>query len=63
MADNRYGERGYGECGCGDCGCGDDASCYGCLRSYRNQFAHPDLKRGPTTQYLDRVIRAWPDRP
>ena len=23
----------------GNCGC--DSSCYGCLRSYRNQFAHP----------------------
>ena len=29
----------------GNCGC--DSSCYGCLRSYRNQFAHP---------YLDRTI-------
>ena len=27
----------------GDCGC--DSSCYGCLRSYRNQFAHPHLNR------------------
>ena len=27
----------------GDCGC--DSSCYGCLRSYRNQFAHPYLDR------------------
>ena len=25
----------------GNCGC--DQSCYGCLRSYRNQFAHPHL--------------------
>ena len=25
----------------GNCGC--DSSCYGCLRSYRNQFAHPYL--------------------
>ena len=25
----------------GNCGC--DASCYGCLRSYRNQFVHPYL--------------------
>ena len=23
----------------GNCGC--DSSCYGCLRSYRNKFAHP----------------------
>ncbi len=27
----------------GDCGC--DASCYGCLRSYRNQWLHPHLNR------------------
>ena len=27
----------------GKCGC--DSSCYGCLRSYRNQFAHPHLNR------------------
>ncbi len=26
-------------------GCGCDSSCYGCLRSYRNQFAHPHLTR------------------
>ena len=32
----------------GNCGC--DASCYGCLRSYRNQFAHPHLDR---TKALD----------
>lgn len=32
----------------GDCGC--QSSCYGCLRSYRNQFAHP---------YLDRTRALW----
>ena len=26
-------------------GCGCDSSCYGCLRSYRNQFAHRELRR------------------
>lgn len=26
-------------------GCRCDLSCYGCLRSYRNQFAHPYLRR------------------
>ncbi len=31
-------ERVQGHCGC-------DSSCYGCLRSYRNQFAHPYLDR------------------
>ncbi len=32
----------------GNCGC--DTSCYGCLRSYRNQFAHAQLDR---TRALD----------
>ena len=32
----------------GNCGC--DSSCYGCLRSYRNQFAHAQLDR---TRALD----------
>ena len=26
-------------------GCGCDSSCYGCLRNYRNQFAHSNLDR------------------
>ena len=30
--------------------CGCDASCYGCLRSYHNQFAHPHLDQ---TKALD----------
>lgn len=36
----------------GKCGCDEDTSCYGCLRSYRNQFAHQYLKRGPVVNYL-----------
>lgn len=39
----------------GRCGCGDYESCYGCLRNYRNQFAHRDLVRGPTHAYLGMV--------
>ncbi len=35
----------------GNCGC--DASCYGCLRSYRNQFAHPHLDREQALQALE----------
>ncbi len=35
----------------GDCGC--DSSCYGCLRSYRNQFAHPYLHRMRAAETLD----------
>ena len=34
----------------GNCGC--DSSCYGCLRSYRNQFAHPHLDRNEVLEIL-----------
>lgn len=34
----------------GNCGC--DSSCYGCLRSYRNQFAHPFLDRKRALEVL-----------
>ena len=40
----------------GKCGCGHDSSCYGCLRSYRNQFAHRYLNRGAVLQYLESVL-------
>ena len=40
----------------GACGCGEDASCYGCLRSYRNQFAHTQLKRGLVKRYIDEAL-------
>ena len=33
-------------------GCGCDSSCYGCLRSYRNQFAHPHLARTDALELL-----------
>lgn len=45
----------------GACGCGHDESCYGCLRSYRNQFMHGELKRGAVKAYLDAIIGAWSD--
>ena len=35
----------------GNCGC--DSSCYGCLRSYRNQFAHPYLDRTRALEILN----------
>ena len=38
----------------GRCGC--DVSCYGCLRSYRNQFAHPHLDRQRALQVLGRIV-------
>jgi hypothetical protein len=43
----------------GQCGCADSTSCYGCLRSYRNQFAHHHLKRGPVKQYLTNLLTEW----
>jgi hypothetical protein len=36
----------------GRCGCGPDTSCYGCLRNYRNQFCHDELKRGLVLGFL-----------
>ena len=33
-------------------GCKCDSSCYGCLRSYRNQFAHPHLDRKKALYFL-----------
>ncbi|HXL05250.1 MAG TPA: DUF1998 domain-containing protein, partial [Bacillota bacterium] len=40
-----------------DCGSDDnDASCYGCLRNYRNQFCHDELKRGTVIEFLGRVL-------
>ena len=43
----------------GDCGCDERTSCYGCLRNYRNQFAHQHLQRGPVFKYLDRLFSIW----
>jgi len=43
----------------GSCGCGENDSCYGCLRSYRNQFAHQYLKRGPVMHYLKSLLEEW----
>lgn len=43
----------------GACGCGDDTSCYGCLRSFRNQFAHQYLQRRPVFQYLEFILSIW----
>jgi hypothetical protein len=43
----------------GDCQCGEDTSCYGCLRSYRNQFAHTQLKRGPVKRYIGGILDQW----
>jgi hypothetical protein len=40
------------------CECGETASCYTCLRSYRNQLYHDQLARGPVADYLGRLIEA-----
>ncbi|HXG23048.1 MAG TPA: Zn-binding domain-containing protein, partial [Chthonomonadales bacterium] len=40
----------------GNCGCEENTSCYGCLRSYRNQFAHQNLQRGPVKRYLNTLL-------
>ena len=38
----------------GNCGC--DSSCYGCLRSYRNQFAHPHLDRSTAMTFIETAL-------
>lgn len=37
-------------------GCGCDSSCYGCLRSYRNQFVHPHLNRKTALAFLNAAL-------
>lgn len=43
----------------GRCGCAGDTSCYGCLRSYSNQFAHASLARGAAYDYLAALLARW----
>lgn len=41
------------------CNCGGDegdASCYGCLRNYRNQFCHDELRRGLVMRFLRQIL-------
>ncbi len=40
------------------CECGIETSCYGCLRSYGNQFKHDSLRRGDALQILGAMIGA-----
>ncbi|MEW6244892.1 MAG: helicase-related protein [Bacillota bacterium] len=42
----------------GDC-CGEETSCYACLRTYGNQFAHEHLKRGPVRRYIGELLDRW----
>jgi len=44
----------------GACGCDEETSCYGCLRGYRNQFAHQSLRRGQAEKYLEALVSNWP---
>jgi hypothetical protein len=41
-----------------NCRCGESASCYGCLRSFRNQYCHDQLSRGPVADYLSRLLQS-----
>lgn len=40
----------------GGCGCGEETSCYGCLRSFENQFFHEILARGIVYKYLNMLL-------
>ena len=40
----------------GICHCDEATSCYGCLRSYRNQFAHQYIQRGLVMHYLGAIL-------
>jgi ATP-dependent helicase YprA (DUF1998 family) len=33
------------------CDCGEETSCYGCLRNYRNQSFHEELRRGDAIRF------------
>ena len=38
------------------CACGPETSCYGCLRSYQNQFCHEQLKRSIVLEFLSKNL-------
>ena len=40
------------------CECGEETSCYECLRNYRNQYYHDQLKRGLARDFLSSVLQA-----
>jgi hypothetical protein len=44
----------------GQCGCDERSSCYGCLKSYANQFLHHELERGPVERVLRGLLESWP---
>jgi hypothetical protein len=48
------------------CDCGEETSCYGCLRGYRNQPFHEELRRGAAVNFLRPLVLAdecLPDSP
>ena len=38
------------------CECGAETSCYGCLRNFRNQAFHDQLRRGQALAFLDQLM-------
>jgi ATP-dependent helicase YprA (DUF1998 family) len=38
------------------CDCGAETSCYGCLRGYRNQPFHEELRRGAAVDFLSALV-------
>lgn len=38
------------------CECGPETSCYGCLRNFRNQSFHDQLRRGDALTFLERLV-------
>lgn len=40
------------------CDCGPETSCYGCLRSYRNQPFHTELRRDVVLEFLEPIVPA-----
>jgi ATP-dependent helicase YprA (DUF1998 family) len=38
------------------CDCGPETSCYGCLRNFRNQSFHEQLRRGDASAFLERLV-------
>jgi hypothetical protein len=40
------------------CDCGEETSCYGCLRGYRNQPFHEELRRGAALDFLQPLVPA-----
>jgi ATP-dependent helicase YprA (DUF1998 family) len=42
------------------CDCGEETSCYGCLRNYRNQPFHEQLRRGEALRFLNPLVAVAP---